>query len=133
LGKHVAVIIDQFEELFFADYPEENREKVIMQLTNILKNLPSVTIIIVVRNDFYKQFVLYETLVEWKKRSTVDIPSNISRKDLTDIVREPAKAVGWQFEPGLVETIVNHHWEQLPLYQGRCWLVVLSFPCSNLP
>ncbi len=105
---HMALVIDQFEELFVTKYPEAERKKVVKELTNILNSSSHVTLIILMRNDFYSLFVDEEDLAQLKKGRLVDIPSTIELDELSAIVKEPAETVGWQFEDeGLIETIVN--------------------------
>jgi energy-coupling factor transporter ATP-binding protein EcfA2 len=101
-----AVVLDQFEEVFVS-LPEEIRTRVIAQITKLLEWAPHITLIVVMRNDFYPRFVQQETLAQWLGRSVVNVPLLIRRDDLVSIVRDPAVAVGLQFEEGLIETIVD--------------------------
>ncbi len=101
-----AVVLDQFEEVF-GSLPEEIGTRVIGQITKLLEWAPHITLIVVMRNDFYPRFVQQETLAQWLGRSVVNVPLLIRRDDLVSIVRDPAVAVGLQFEEGLIETIVD--------------------------
>src|SRR5712692_1179841 len=101
-----ALVIDQFEELFVA-YDEVACAEMITQLAGLLERSAHVTLIIVMRDDFYSLFVQHEALALWLKGRVVNVWSTMKREEVEAIVREPATAVGWQFEDGLVETIVN--------------------------
>ncbi len=101
-----AVVLDQFEELFVT-LTEEVHTQIVTQLTGLLEHVPYVTLIIVMRNDFYHRFVQQESLAHWMKRSVVNVPLLMRRYELISVVRNPATVLGLQFEDGLVETIVN--------------------------
>src|SRR6266849_5779704 len=101
-----ALVIDQFEELFVA-YDEAACAEVVTQLAGLLEHSAHVTLIIVMRDDFYSLFVQHEALALWLKGRVVNVWSTMKREEVEAIVREPATAVGWQFEDGLIETIVN--------------------------
>jgi Trypsin-like peptidase domain/WD domain, G-beta repeat len=115
-AKQVAMVIDQFEELFVS-YNETAREEVITQLTSILNGSAHLTLIVVIRDDFFSLATQHENLAQWIGRNQYSIPPTIKPDELGDIVREPADTIGWQFEPGLIETIVNDALEIAP--QGR--------------
>ncbi len=100
------LVIDQFEELFVA-YDEAACAEVITQLTGLLEHSAHVTLIIVMRDDFYSLFVQHEALALWLKGRVVNVWPTMKREEVEAIVREPATAIGWQFEDGLVETVVN--------------------------
>jgi WD40 repeat protein len=102
----VALIIDQFEELFVASL-EAARLEIVLRLTKLLENAPHITLIIIMRNDFYNSFVQEETLARWLPRGLVNISPTLKRDEVIAMIREPAHAVGLQFEEGLIETIVN--------------------------
>ncbi len=63
-----ALVIDQFEELFVA-YDEAACAEVITQLAGLLERSAHVTLIIVMRDDFYSLFVQQEALAMWLKMS----------------------------------------------------------------
>lgn len=106
--RHVAVVIDQFEEVFVA-FSQEEYQQIIMELTNVLeKKSPYLTLILVMRNDFYSLFMQHEALARWKQGHLVDIPPTIKRDEVVAMVKKPAEIVGWQFEDeGLIEAIAN--------------------------
>ena len=103
---HVALIIDQFEELFVSS-SETVRAQVATQLINFLEHAPWISLIIVMRNDFYSQFVQQKPLERWMQRGLVNIPSSLERDALTAIIQQPASVVGLRFEEGLAEMITQ--------------------------
>jgi WD40 repeat protein len=126
----LVIVIDQFEELLTA-CPEALRQEFVSQLTNILAAPLPITIVLVMRDDFYDQFVRQETLVEWLERSQgpVNVPQTLRQAEVIAIVQKPAEAVGLRFEDGLIEIIVKDAMEATALStdEGR---VTRS---SNLP
>ncbi len=112
----LVLVLDQFEELL-TTCPEALRQEFVSQLTSLLAASLSITIILVMRNDFYDQFVRQETLVEWLERSQgpVNVPQTLSQAEVIAIVQKPAEAVGLRFEDGLIEIIVKDAMEATAL------------------
>jgi WD40 repeat protein len=102
----VAMVIDQFEELFVS-YDETASLEVMTQLTQLLEHAPRVTLLIVMRDDFYSQLMRQEALAMWLKGRVVNVWPTLKRVEVESIVREPAELMGWHFEEGLVEMIVD--------------------------
>jgi WD40 repeat protein len=106
-SKPTALIIDQFEELFVIS-SETTSATIVTELTRVLESAPSVTLIFVMRNDFYNRFVQQEQLIPWVTRGLVNVSPTMRRYELVSIVKDPAKLVGIHFEDdGLIETIVS--------------------------
>jgi len=122
LDQKVAVrrvlVIDQFEELFVA-CPSTVQQAIITHLTGLLEHSPPISIILTLRDDFYSHFVQQEALAEWLKHGLVNIPPFLKREELTAIVREPARILGLNFEPGLVEVIVKDAMEAVNVPEER--------------
>src|SRR5260370_217084 len=135
----LVLVLDQFEELLTA-CPEALRQKFIAQLTCLLGAPLPITVVMVMRDDFYDQFVRQETLVEWLERSQgpVNVPQTLKPAEVTAIVQKPAEAVGLRFEDGLVEIIVKDAMEAaaLPADEGRAArstiLPLLEFALTQL-
>ncbi|HLZ61118.1 MAG TPA: trypsin-like peptidase domain-containing protein [Ktedonosporobacter sp.] len=104
----LVLVIDQFEELFTVCAPAV-RQDFINQFTQLPGMLLPVLIIVVMRDDFYKQFVEQTVLRQWLENSggAVNVPQTLTRDEVTAIVQEPARVMGWRFEDGLVEIIVR--------------------------
>ena len=126
----LVLVFDQFEELL-TTCPEALRQQFVLQLTSLLAASLHITIILVMRDDFYDQFVRQETLVEWLEQSQgpVNVPQTLRQAELIDIVQKPAEAVGLRFEDGLIEIIVKDATETSALTSDE-GVVTRS---SNLP
>jgi WD40 repeat protein len=135
----LVLVLDQFEELLTA-CPEALRQEFIAQLTCLLAAPLPITVVLVMRDDFYDQFVRQETLVEWLERSQgpVNVPQTLKPAEVTAIVQKPAEAVGLRFEDGLVEIIVKDAMgaAALPADEGRAArstiLPLLEFALTQL-
>jgi WD40 repeat protein len=126
----LVLVLDQFEELL-TTCPEALRQEFVSQLTSLLAASLPITIILVMRDDFYDQFVRQETLVEWLERSQgpVNVPQTLRQAEVIAIVQKPAEAVGLRFEDGLIEIIVKDAMETTALTSDE-GVVTRS---SNLP
>lgn len=102
----VVFVIDQFEELFVTS-SEVTSLEVITQVTQLLEHAPKVTLLIVMRADFSSLFMHRKTLEKWLPRCQVNVWSPSEPEEIEAIIREPARQVGWQFQEGLIELIVN--------------------------
>ena len=137
--KRLAVVIDQFEELF-ANCPETLQAEFVMQLTKLVRFSLRITVVLVMRDDYYSHFCKQRELVELLEESpgAIHVPSTLKQKELTALVEEPAHAVGWKFEEGLVETIVQDAMEASTLSEenervGRCTVLpLLEFALTKL-
>ena len=110
--QRLLLVIDQFEELFVT-CPEAQRRLFIKQLIQ-LRDESFATVIIVMRNDFYSQFVEHEALREWLAMSggAIDIPQTLKRNDLLEIILKPAERYRLRFEPALPELIMRDVMEE---------------------
>jgi Trypsin-like peptidase domain len=102
------LVLDQFEELF-AIRSEALRRTFITQLAQLIHSPLPISVIVVMRDDFYSHFTQQEALVELLEQSQgpIHIPRTLKRDELIAIVRKPVEAVGLRFEEGLVEAIVT--------------------------
>ena len=109
------LVIDQFEELLLLT-PPDTRQNFVRQLTRLLDSPLSITVVAVMRDDFYKQFVDQESLREWLERSggATNVPLTLSIPEITAIVEKPARAARLRFEEGLVQLIVRDMLETVP-------------------
>ena len=110
--QRLLLVIDQFEELFVS-CPEAQGRLFIKQLIQ-LRNEPGATVIIVMRNDFYSQFVEHEALREWLAMSggATDIPQTLKRNDVLDIILKPAERYRLRFQEALPELIIRDVMEE---------------------
>ncbi len=106
LNAPAALIIDQFEEVFVS-YENDGGEGIIARLLNLLDHAPHVTVILVMRDDFYSRLAQYGPMKRWIDSTMTSMPSIMQREEIEAIVREPVGMVGWQFQEGLVELIIK--------------------------
>jgi len=132
----LVLVVDQFEELLVT-CPEELRRAFVAQLTDLLEAALPVTVVLVMRNDFYSRLA-QETpdLLAWLERGLVNVPPTLARDELKAIVEEPARTIGLAFEAGLVEAILEDAMESAPEGEGRAGrstiLPLLEFALTQL-
>ena len=132
----LVLVVDQFEELLIT-CPEEVRQAFVAQLTELLDASLPVTVVLVMRDDFYSRFAGEAlTLLAWLERGLVNVPPLLARDELRAIVEEPARTVGVTFEAGLVEAILEDAMESAPEGEGRAGrstiLPLLEFALTQL-
>ncbi len=103
--KRLVLIFDQFEEIFVPG-SEALCQSLIEQITQLVQSSLPISVILVMRNDFYSRLAQHEALMAEVEKSQVNIPQ-LTREDLTTMIQKPAEAVGLRFEEGLVEAIVK--------------------------
>src|SRR5713226_3143249 len=110
--KQTVLVIDQFEELFVA-FSEVVYQEIATRLTGLLESSSRITLILVMRDDFYSRFVQQETLAGWLRRGLVNMPHTLKRDEVVAMIEEPAHAVGLRFQEGLIEIIVDDVLERI--------------------
>jgi energy-coupling factor transporter ATP-binding protein EcfA2 len=134
---HVTLIIDQFEELFVTSDSAANLDRV-DRLLACLDHSSHVSIVVVLRDDFYSRFVQRERLARWLKRGLVNISPILTRDEVASIIQEPAHAAGLRLEEGLVEIILADvldrafHTEEHGRVVGSTVLPFLEFALTQL-
>jgi WD40 repeat protein len=115
---HTLLVIDQFEELFALCRSEEERVAFINNLlTASVDSNGQAIIIITLRADFYAHCAGYPNLREALVRQQEYI-GIMSDEEVRRAIEEPARRGQWEFEPGLVDLImqdVGHEPGALPL------------------
>ncbi|WP_060902867.1 nSTAND1 domain-containing NTPase [Streptomyces europaeiscabiei] len=109
-GERILVIIDQFEELFTqpGNGPQGLQLTVADQITTAVGSHAQLSVILVMRDDFYPQLAAKEPgLLEAAMPGLLNVPGTLSRQDLHDIITLPALDVGLRFQPGLPEQIIT--------------------------
>jgi WD40 repeat protein len=99
------LVADQFEELFTLT-PEPSRRHFAQALLRALGNAPF-TLMIALRADFYSQIITVDRgLTDRLAPAQVNIGA-LTRDELRESITAPARLVGLEFEPGLVERILT--------------------------
>jgi len=133
----LVLIIDQSEELLLLTDPQL-REAFVAQLAALLKSPLPATVVMTMRDQFYSRLIQFAPIwVEWLERGLVNITSALTQEELMAIVQEPARAVGWEFEAGLAEMIVEEAFEFAQKPSGpdvghRAVLPLLEFTLTEL-
>ena len=116
----VAIVIDQFEELFTAGGHDPARDQFLRSLAVAATEAGSpVRILLTLRADFYDRPLRHPEFAPLLKQHTV-VVTPLAPDELEHAIVTPAAAVGVGFEPGLVAEIVadvNHEPGALPLLQ----------------
>jgi hypothetical protein len=123
-GKRILLIADQFEELFTLVSDEVLRNSFIDTLIAAFSDpplgvAPDVCLVLTLRADFYNAALRYRPLTD-RLQDHLENLGPMTRDELRDAIEKPAGAVRVQFEPGLVDTIlddVEKRPSSLPLLQ----------------
>ncbi|WP_455567415.1 nSTAND1 domain-containing NTPase [Streptomyces bottropensis] len=108
--RRLIVVIDQFEELLLqpgARQPDGGERLVEQELLALITSPLAVTVILVMRDDFYPRLAAWAPeLLKAATSGLVNIPAMMSVPDLHAIIAEPARAVGAHLEEGLTQRII---------------------------
>jgi WD40 repeat protein len=98
------LLVDQFEELFTAGAPEDERASFIRDLTSLATT--SAAVVIAVRADFYEACTRYQSVVRALEDRQV-IVSPMGHDDLRAVIEQPARIAGLRMESGLADTLLR--------------------------
>jgi WD40 repeat protein/energy-coupling factor transporter ATP-binding protein EcfA2 len=106
-AERVVFVVDQFEEIFTLCQDERERAQF---LANLLyaASIPGgrIIVLLTLRADFYPKCASYPELSA-RIAAQQFLVSPMDEENLKQAIEEPAWAVGLEFEPGLVETILE--------------------------
>jgi WD40 repeat protein/transcriptional regulator with XRE-family HTH domain len=115
----VLILVDQFEETFTLCHDETERvafiEKLLEVATLILSPLPAgegqrgeekIMVVIALRADFYSHCAQYP-LLRNAVAAEQEYIGQMTTEELRRAIEEPAKHGGWEFEPGLVDVLLQ--------------------------
>lgn len=101
------LVVDQFEELFTQTRSEEERRGFIaMLLKAVEKEDGPVTVIVTMRSDFLGKCAYYPDLNVYVTDHLEQI-GPMDREELRSALEGPARAVGLEFEEGLVDRVLQ--------------------------
>jgi tetratricopeptide (TPR) repeat protein len=103
---HLLLIIDQFEEVFSLGRHEDERRAFIDNLVTAATGDQPITIVIVLRADFYARCAQYDGLRELVSRHQEYIGA-MSREELFRVIVLPAARDDWKLQEGLVELMLD--------------------------
>ena len=98
------VVVDQFEEVFAAT-DDEARQRFLDDLTALAAR-PATRIVVVLRGDFVGACAAHARLARLLGDGTVLVES-MRPEEIRRAVEEPARQVGLQIEPALVDAVVS--------------------------
>ncbi len=101
------VIVDQFEEVLTFCRDENARAEFVERLL-AAANEPNgrLAIVLALRADFYARCAQYPPL-RHAMAERQEYIGQMTREELQRAIEEPAKRGGWEFEPGLVDLMLN--------------------------
>ncbi len=120
-AQRLMLVVDQFEEIFTLTKDESERRAFInalMYASSEVTDGPTV-VIIIFRADFYAHCSQYDNLRE-AVATQQEFVGPMNQAELRRAIEEPAKAGGWDMEPGLVDLILKEVGDEpgaLPLMQ----------------
>jgi WD40 repeat protein/DNA-binding SARP family transcriptional activator len=119
-GAVLALVIDQFEELFTLVHDSGTQERFMQLLAATIDDIGApIRLIITLRADFYDRPLRHERFGRQLAARTEAVPP-LTPEELERAVIRPAERAGLQLEPGLVARIVaemGEHAGGLPLLQ----------------
>jgi transcriptional regulator with XRE-family HTH domain len=106
-AERVLLLVDQFEEVFTLCHDEMERIAFIENLLSAARD-PSkkTTVVIALRADFYSHCAQYPSLRQ-AVAAEQEFIGQMTAEELRCAIEEPAKCGGWEFEPGLVDILLN--------------------------
>ena len=118
-AERVLILVDQFEEVFTLCHDEVERISFIEKLLSAATLTPSplsqqergwgegqTTVVIALRADFYSHCAQYP-LLRQAVAAQQEYIGQMTMGELRRAIEEPAKCGGWEFEPGLVDILLN--------------------------
>ncbi|MGH3694660.1 MAG: RICIN domain-containing protein [Pseudonocardiaceae bacterium] len=102
------VIVDQFEDVFTLCSDERRRRAFISSLCAASRadGVPPALVVLGMRADFFDRCALYPPLAEALRRGQL-LLGPMSEAELRDAVEKPARAVGLELQPGLVDVMLS--------------------------
>jgi len=106
-AERVLILVDQFEEVFTLCRDEMERIAFIEKLLSAAQEKSKrTTVVIALRSDFYSNCAQYP-LLRQAVAAEQEFIGQMTTEELRRAIEEPAKRGGWEFEPGLVDLLLN--------------------------
>ncbi len=99
------LIADQWEEIYTLCRDREVQRRFIDELLEATAVAP-LSVVLTVRGDFFSQVLSYRPLSDRLQDAQINL-APMTLDELEDVVTRPAKKVGLEFEPGLVDSILD--------------------------
>ncbi|MGF1674083.1 MAG: CHAT domain-containing protein, partial [Rivularia sp. (in: cyanobacteria)] len=121
---HLAIIVDQFEELFTLCSDTESRHVFIDNLLNLIK-VPGCSVIITLRADFYAEALSYRPLADALQDAQVNLAA-MDEEELRAAIEKPAGNYSVSLESGLSQRLID------AVLQSPSNLPLLEFTLTQL-
>lgn len=106
-AERILLIVDQFEEIFTLCKDELERIAFIEKLLNAAQDkVKKIVVVIALRADFYSHCAQYP-LLRRVVAAEQEYIGGMTAEELRRAIEEPGKRSGWEFEPGLVDVLLN--------------------------
>ncbi len=106
-AERVLILVDQFEEAFTLCHDELERIAFIEKLLALAQDKKKKTsVVIALRADFYSHCAQYP-LLRQAVAAEQEYIGQMTSEELRRAIEEPARHGGWEFEPGLVEVMLQ--------------------------
>ncbi len=100
------LLVDQFEETFTLCKDTDERKAFIDNLLSLVDENGSTRVVITLRADFYHHCFEYEGLRLTLEKHQANL-GTMTQEDLREAITAPAKNNSWDFQPGLVDLILQ--------------------------
>lgn len=106
-SEQLLFLVDQFEETFTLCHDESDRVSFVERLLDLAQE-PSkkMNVVISLRADFYSHCAQYASLRQ-AVAAEQEYIGQMTVQELRRAIEQPAKRGGWEFEPGLVDMLLN--------------------------
>ena len=109
-GKHMLLVLDQFEEIFTQCQDDQKRGAFVRRLIELVQRpisgQPTIVLGIAMRSDYLRQLEKYPDFQSLVRRASLGAPMP-DRRSLRSAIGEPARKAGAVFEEGLVDRILD--------------------------
>jgi WD40 repeat protein/transcriptional regulator with XRE-family HTH domain len=106
-AERVLILVDQFEEVFTLCHDELERTAFIEKIIGSAQDqVNHTTVVIALRADFYSHCAQYP-LLRQAVAAEQEYIGQMTTEELHRAIEEPAQRGGWEFEPGLVEVMLQ--------------------------
>ncbi|MBD2606491.1 CHAT domain-containing protein [Scytonema hofmannii FACHB-248] len=126
-GKRILLIADQFEEIYTLCTDAEERKVFLDGLLQAVNNAPFFTLLLTLRADFLSRALDdYEPFGRSLQQYQLEPVVRMNREELEAAIALPAKQLGFEFEEGLCNTIIDD------IQDGDGRLPLLEFTLTQL-
>ncbi|HMS84964.1 MAG TPA: SUMF1/EgtB/PvdO family nonheme iron enzyme [Nitrospira sp.] len=107
-GEELILFIDQFEELFTSGFNEPDIQSFLEQLIGTAQDQTNrLRVVVTIRSEFLGKLEAYNSTLNLLNSPYRHHLGPVLPRMLQDMIEKPAEAIGYTFEPGLVERILN--------------------------